>query len=286
VFLHVIDELVRVGFSSQEARVYVASLRQPSATGYELAKVAGLQRANVYQVLATLAERDVVEQVSDAPARFLAKPPAQVLGRIKQETAQRCDSLIVDLAALARPAEPTAFWSLRGRESVLERAGALVSDARERVAVCLWSDDLDWLGTPLRAAARSGCQVVVNVFGDVPVDFGEVYRHEAPAKTVGGHLLTLAVDSTTALIASLDEPAAAVYTEHPALLRVVEKLIRDEAYLAAIYERLRPELEDAFGPHLVELRSKLLPADQASALMSVVGFGADAATVEELNPLE
>jgi hypothetical protein len=67
---------------------------------------------------------------------------------------------------------------------------------------------------------------------------------------------------------------------------VVEKLIRDEAYLAAIYERLRPELEGAFGPHLVELRSKLLPAEQASALMSVVGFGADAATVEELNPLE
>ncbi|WP_020577712.1 TrmB family transcriptional regulator [Actinopolymorpha alba] len=277
-----IDELVRVGFSSQEARVYVALLRQPSATGYELAKIAGLQRANVYQVLATLAERDVVEQVSDSPARFLAKPPAMVLGRIKQETVQRCDSLIVDLATLARPAEPTAFWSLRGRESVLERAGALVSDARERIAVCLWADDLDWIGTPLRAAAQSGCQVVVNVFGDVPVDFGDVYRHEPPAKTVGGHLFTLAVDSGTALIASLDEPAGAVYTEHPALLRVVEKLIRDEAYLAAIYERLRPELEETFGRHLVELRARLLPPDQADALMSVVGFGADQEIVNDL----
>ncbi len=277
-----IERLVQVGFSSQEARVYVALLRQPSATGYEIAKVAGLQRANVYQVLSGLTDRAVVEQVSDSPARFVAQPPAEVLGRVKRETADRCEALITDLAALAAPAEPAAFWTLRGREGVLQRAGALVADAHERVAVCLWADDLDWFGGALRAAARSGCQVVVNVFGDAPVDFGEVYRHEPQALAVGGHLLTLAVDSRTALIASLDEPAGAVYTEHPALLRVVEKLIRDEAYLAAIYDRLRPELEGAFGRHLVELRARLLPPEQASELMSVVGFGADPATVNEL----
>jgi HTH-type transcriptional regulator, sugar sensing transcriptional regulator len=280
----VIERLMQVGFSSQEARVYVALLCQPSATGYEIAKVAGLQRANVYQVLAGLTERGVVEQVSASPARFVALPPAEVLGRVKRETAERCEGLIVDLAALTTPSEPAAFWTLRGRDAVLERAGALVADARERVAVCVMADDLAWLGPTLRSAAQSGCQVVVNVFGDAPLDFGEVYRHEPQAMTVGGHVLTLAVDSTTALIASLDEPAGAVYTAHPALLRVVEKLIRDEAYLAAIYERLRPELEGAFGPHLVELRAKLLPPDLASRLMSVVGFGADPATVDELLP--
>jgi sugar-specific transcriptional regulator TrmB len=280
----VIERLMQVGFSSQEARVYLALLRQPSATGYEVAKVAGLQRANVYQVLSGLTDRGIVEQVSDTPARFVALPPAEVLGRVKRETASRCEALIVDLAAMAAPSEPAAFWTLRGRDAVLERAGALVAEASERVAVCVMADDLTWFGPALRSAAQSGCQVVVNVFGDVPVDFGEVYRHEPQDMTVGGHVLTLAVDSSTALIASLDEPAGAVYTRHPALLRVVEKLIRDEAYLAAIYERLRPELETAFGKHLVELRSRLLPPDQASRLMSVVGFGADRATVNELLP--
>lgn len=279
-----IEGLVAVGFSSQEARVYVALLRQPSATGYEIAKLAGLQRANVYQVLAGLTERGVVSQVNDTPARFVAQPPADVLGRIKRETASRCEALTAELATLAAPAEPTAFWSLRGRDVTISRAASLVAEATTRVAVCLWSDDLAWLGEPLRAAARSGCQVVVNVFGDAPVDFGEVYRHEAPDRTVGGHLLTLSVDHETALIASLDEPAGAVYTRHPALLRVVDKLIRDEAYLAAIYAELRPELESAFGQHLVRLRSKLLPPDQASALLSVVGFGADDSAVNALLP--
>jgi sugar-specific transcriptional regulator TrmB len=282
----VIDRLVEVGFSSQEARVYVAALQRPSATGYELAKLAGLQRANVYQVLAALVDRGVVEQIADSPARFVAQPPAAVLGRIKRETTERCEALVAELATIAHRPEPAAFWTLRGRDAVIERASALASDATQRIAVCLWADDLAWLGEPLRAAARSGRQVVVNVFGEAPTEAeagADVYHHEPPDKTVGGHLLTLSVDSSTALIASLDEPAGAVYTEHPALLRVVDKLIRDEAYLAAIYAELRSELEARFGPHLVDLRARLLPPEQATALMSVVGFGADAATVDELH---
>src|SRR5262249_14950293 len=120
---HVIDRLVALGFSSQEARVYLALLQQPSATRYEVAKSAGLQRANVSQVLSALTDRGVIERVSaDSPARFVALPPADVLGRIKRQTTQRADSLIADLAALTAPREQAAFFTLRDREAVIDRA--------------------------------------------------------------------------------------------------------------------------------------------------------------------
>ncbi|WP_152360204.1 TrmB family transcriptional regulator [Microlunatus speluncae] len=270
-----IERLAELGFSSQEARVYLALLQHPSATGYEVAKSAGLQRANVYQVLSGLTDRGVVDRVSDGtPARFVAHPPAAVLGRIKRQTAERADSLIADLAAVAAPREQAGFFSLRDRETVIDRAASLVADARSRVAVCAWADDLEWLAPGLRAAAQSGRQVVINVFGETEIDFAEVYRHEAPDRTVGGQLLMLAVDFGTALVASLDEPVGAVVTEHPALVGLVEKVIRDEAYLAAIYERFGDQLEDEFGAHLVRLRTRLLPPDRAEELISLVGFGA------------
>ena len=148
--------------------------------------------------------------------------------------------------------------------------------------MCLRAADLDWLGGPLRAAAQAGRQVVVNVFGEADLDFGEIYRHEPADLAVGGHLLTLAVDHCAALVASFDEPVGAVYTRNPALVRVVEKLIRDETYMAAIYARFGPELEDAFGPHLVNLRTRLLPPDQAERLISIVGFGAEDGSVADL----
>jgi sugar-specific transcriptional regulator TrmB len=278
----VIERLTALGFTSQEARVYLALLQQPCATGYELAKSAGLQRANVYQALAALAEAGVVARVSDeTPGRFVAGPPADVLGRIKRQTAERADSLIADLAALG-PAQERAAFTLPDREAVIDRTASLVGEARQRVAVCLHAADLDWLAAPLRAAAQSGRRVVVNVFGDADLDFGEVYRHEAASLAVGGHLLTLAVDHEAALVASLDEPVGAVFTRNPALVRVVEKLIRDETYMAAIYERFGRELEAAFGPHLVNLRTRLLPPEQAEQLISIVGFGAGDDSVAHL----
>lgn len=279
-----IERLIALGFTAAESRTYVALLRQPSATGYELAKVAGLQRANTYAALTSLVDRDAAFPVTDQkPARYVARPPADVLGAIKRRTAERVDGLVADLAALAAPREPAGFYPLREREVIVDRVSSLVGEATTRVAVCAWSDDLAWLAAPLRAAAQSGCQVVANVFGEATaVDFAEVYQHEAPSQTVGGHLLTVAVDFRSALVASLDEPVGAVYTEHPALVRVVEKLIRDETYLAAIFAAHRNELEASFGPHLVELRAKLLPADQAEALISIVGFGADEADVADV----
>lgn len=266
-----------LGFTSAEARAYVALLRQPSVTGYELAKAAGLQRPNTYAALSSLVDRDAAFPVADdKPARYVARPPADVLGAIKRRTADAVDGLVADLAALTAPRESSGFYPLRDREAIIDRVASLVAEATERVAVCVWSDDLGWLAPPLQAAARSGCRVVANVFGEVTgLDFAEVYEHEEPTQTVGGHLLTVAVDFRSALVASLDEPAGAVYTEHPALVRIVEKLIRDETYLAAIYAAHRHELEASFGPHLVKLRAKLLPTDQAEALISIVGFGAD-----------
>src|SRR5579884_3499424 len=228
VAMDVVDGLTALGFSSHEARVYVALLQRPSATGYELAKAAGIPRANVYQVLSGLLSKNAIQLASDNPARYVAHTPADVLGRIKRETTARCDALTTDLAALAPAPEAAAFWTLRGRGAIVERVTALVAEATNRIAICLWADDLAWLGGPLREAQHSGCHVVVNLFGHGDVESGEVYRHEDPAKVVGGHLLTLAVDSSAAIVAALDEPCGAVYTQHPALVRLVEKLIRDE----------------------------------------------------------
>jgi HTH-type transcriptional regulator, sugar sensing transcriptional regulator len=267
-------QLTALGFTAHEARVYVALLGQPGATGYEIARVAGIHRANVYGVLGALLEKNAIQVVGEDPLRYAAHAPADVLGKIKRETAARCDTLVDDLSRLTAPDEPPAFWTLRGREAVVERVAALIGEARERVAICLWADDLAWAREPLRRVHAAGCAVVVNLFGAAELEFGEIYQHEDPARVVTGHLLTLCVDTSVALVAALDESPGAVYTQHPALVRLVEKLIRDEAYLAAIYARFGPELEREFGPHLATLRARLLPTDAARQLWSIVGFGA------------
>jgi len=273
---YVIERLVDLGLTQSEARCYLALLQHPEATGYELAKFAGLQRANTYAALESLCEKGFANRTAtESPARHVAVAPAETLGAIKRRTERQVDALVTDLAAWTAPQPATTIAALQGRDAIAARVEALIDAAGERVALSCWSEDLTWLGGPLRAAANSGCRVVTNLFGEAELEIGEVFRHESPDRTVGGHLLMVSIDFRTALVATLDEgpdaQPSALQTDEPALVMVVEKLIRDEAYLAAIFDTHGPALEETYGPHLVELRTRLLPPELATRLTTVLG---------------
>ncbi|HEX7736462.1 MAG TPA: helix-turn-helix domain-containing protein [Ktedonobacteraceae bacterium] len=264
-----VEELKRLGFTGAEAQVYVFLLQYPHATGYEVSKGTGLPRANAYQALETLVAKEHIAAVSQEPVRYAAVPPALLFRRIQEETRQRCSHLEQELSTLGKPETVGHFWELRERERIEQRLIELIQSARHRIAASLWAEDLDGLAEPLRAARARGCTIILNLFGEARVDFATIYRHEGSEKVVGGHVVALAVDFSEALVASFDAPATGVITQNRTLVWLVEKLIRDESYLASIYERFSSELEGAFGRHLVDLRRRLLPETDAARLFTM-----------------
>lgn len=264
-----IEDMKLLGFTGMEAQVYIFLLQSPHATGYEISKGIGLPRANTYQALETLVAKEYITAVSQEPVRYAALPSALLLQRIQDETRRRCQDLEQRLATLEKPEHPGHFWELHERGRIERRLKELIDTATHRVAASLWVEDLHKLTESLRAARQRGCTVLLNLFGEASVDFATIYQHEAPEKVIGGHVVALAVDFQEALVASLDLPVTGVVTQNLTLVRVVEKLIRDEAYLASIYTHFSGELEAAFGPHLVDLRRSLLPEKDADRLVAI-----------------
>lgn len=264
-----IEEMKHLGFTGAEAQVYLFLLQHQLATGYEISKGTGLPRANTYQALETLTVKERVTIVSADPARYAPLSPERLLKRIQEETEQRCQTLKQQLSALEKPESAGHFWELNERERIETRVHELINSAQHRVAASLWAEDLAHFEDLLRAAHERGCTVIVNLFGTAQADYAIIYQHEEPEKVVGGHTIALAIDFQEVLLASLDEPVTGVLTQNRTLVRMVEKLIRDEAYLAAIYEHLPAELERAFGPHMVHLRRGLLPAEDAEHLLAI-----------------
>src|SRR5215213_4569526 len=79
----VVALLQALGFSEYESRAYLTLLQRNPLNGYELAKVSGLPRANVYAVLQKLEERGAVVRL-DMPigARYAPVAPAELTQRI------------------------------------------------------------------------------------------------------------------------------------------------------------------------------------------------------------
>jgi len=72
--------LSQIGFSKNEAKVYIAALESGPSSAQDLAERAQLPRTTVYSVLGYLVERGVVGKTTkQGKTRFLADPPEKLL---------------------------------------------------------------------------------------------------------------------------------------------------------------------------------------------------------------
>ena len=75
-----LEQLQELGFTEYEARAYHALLQYHPVSGYELAKVSGIPRANIYVVLQKLEERGAVIRAEDGDStRYLPVAPDELL---------------------------------------------------------------------------------------------------------------------------------------------------------------------------------------------------------------
>ena len=87
-----INELVRLGLTSYEARVYVALTGRDSFTAAQIARLSGVPRQRIYDVLGTLTQKGLASSRPGAVIKYAAADPATAIGRLvairRQELAQ------------------------------------------------------------------------------------------------------------------------------------------------------------------------------------------------------
>ncbi len=101
-----IDRLVRVGLTQYEARVYVALVRRDGSTPAEVARVAGVPRPRIYDVLDSLVTKGLAAQRPGGPAKYLATAPAEAMARLVDAHRQRLSVLEADAEAAVEELNP------------------------------------------------------------------------------------------------------------------------------------------------------------------------------------
>ncbi|MES2183405.1 MAG: helix-turn-helix domain-containing protein [Pseudomonadota bacterium] len=267
-------DLQEVGFTDYEARVYIALLHASPATAYEISKLNALPRPNVYSSLESLEKKGAVQRVSSDPVRVVPIDPKVLLERISRTMSDRCSSLKERLEQLKGVEETNYVWNLSSLSEAQHKIGEIIAGARRHVWIKAHHAALDVHVDALRAAADRGVSVLLIMFGEAneidsfrSLHKAIVYAHEGDGTVVGlaRHLVTLTVDFEETLIFNIREESGA-YTRSSPVVNMADSLIRHEIYLAEIFSRLGPQLDEHFGPALLNLRKKYLPADQARAL--------------------
>ncbi|MEM2889914.1 MAG: TrmB family transcriptional regulator [Candidatus Hadarchaeum sp.] len=134
--------LRELGLTEYEARVYTALVSAGSSSAGELSGLAGVPYSRIYDIMSRLERRGWVEIQPGRPARYRAKPPAEVLERIKiewerkfKETSEiiikELEPVYERIAELKRP----DIWVIRGERSLLTKIGEMLTRAQVEVLI-------------------------------------------------------------------------------------------------------------------------------------------------------
>ncbi|HVC39836.1 MAG TPA: helix-turn-helix domain-containing protein [Candidatus Dormibacteraeota bacterium] len=260
----VADELVRLGFSTYEARTYVGLLLAGGGTGYRISNGTGVPQPKVYETLHRLVERGAAVQVSEKPARYAAVPPQELLSRLERDFRRRLEKARNSLDFLPVGADDQTGLAVKHLQSIdagLEHAREAIEGASTRVYLHARRDELKPLAGAVEQAAERGVEFVLVHFGALPFATppGRVVRHASTDGTLYASRnvrhLAVVVDSRWGLwfLSREGQPDDGFYADSPLLASLVKTYIRHDLFVQRIYADFPAELEEQYGPGLVSL---------------------------------
>jgi sugar-specific transcriptional regulator TrmB len=142
-----LERLQRLGLTSYEARAYLALLRRDTSTAAETARLAGLPRQRVYDVLQSLVEKGLASTRPGRAVKYAATPPEhaleslvaqhrQQLAELERDTASILESLTSAYLAGREQTDPLEYIEvLRDRRAINERFAELEAGIEHEILV-------------------------------------------------------------------------------------------------------------------------------------------------------
>jgi sugar-specific transcriptional regulator TrmB len=261
-----VDLLQELGFSEYEARAYRALLQHNPVSGYELAKVSGIPRPNIYPVIQKLEERGAVVRLesSEETARYAPVPPEEFLERVGSRFRETLETTKQALRDLVQPAELAYVWNVQGYDNMLSHARSLIDKSRDQLLVAIWPDEAQILVDQMDKAEARGVDVTTLCMAACPEECGgcrgRVYRNKV-VETEDTRWLMLIPDGEEALVGEIPTvgESSVVRTRQRLIVDLATWFIRHSIALAAVLldagERLETLLDtqtratlDAIGP--------------------------------------
>lgn len=265
----IVDDLMSLGYSEYEAKVYVGLIKNPEVSGYEASKHSGVPRSKVYEVLNSLVEKGAALEMS-VDDRVLYRPlPYRVLvERHRREMHQRLSDLERKLGSVPEAEDEYNFFVLTGRDPLLARVRDMLSSAEHTAFVSCWPEERVALSDDVAAARERGVTVIVLVYENHPEGVGcadgydTFYHSVTPMQDrqveVLGRWLMVVADATEVVIGQIKEDAETALCSRNRLVAflITQAVAHDITVLQAV-RSLGEDLQDRLDDETREILQRV-----------------------------
>ena len=262
----ILNLLIHIGFTEYEAKAYLALLQQSPLTGYAIARISGVPRSKIYEVLGAMSERGDVLVSYGEPVQYAPKQPQELIASRRRTIEQRLAAAEKGLEDFLGKNTPTdLIWDIRGRDEILSRLREVIGRAKKQILLQIWEEDAPEIRETLLLAAQRGVVITVVAYGNPDFPFARIYAHEPGVEEItdeyGGRWIILSIDGQeiVAGIVSLGKESRAAWSSHVGIVMPITEQIKHDLYIAEMLNNHREVLEANFGRALRNLRQQFGP---------------------------
>jgi sugar-specific transcriptional regulator TrmB len=244
-----IEHLQSLGFSRNEAKVYLSLLRFYPVTGYQLSKQTGIRRSVVYDVLHRLIERGAVYTNGGEPVKYVPVPYEKFLKTMEVNFLRSVESVKEGLEQLYSAVSLEYIYHIKGGKNVFNESYHLIEQAEREILLELWLAQYETLKSVLSNAEKRGVKIFTMLFSSAKTEeVGQVFYHDyMPLEIVetrlkGRHTIIVR-DNKEALIGNIlqEDTSWAVTTADPALVMVAREYIIHDIMIDLLIEKFGNE---------------------------------------------
>lgn len=228
-WLDLTELMKQFGLTKQEAVIYFTLLSESALTGYEIAKITGISRSNVYTSLAALVEKGCAYTIEETSIKYTPVPLDEFCNNKIKKLMEIKNILLSNMPA--PKSEVEGYITIKGKENILNKAKNMISNAEYRLYLSAPDKILKLISDDIKKAAVKGLKVVL--ITDVPVNFegAEIYITKNPSFQI-----RLITDSSKVLTGDLndDDFSTCLYSEKKNLIDLLKDSIKNEIKLIKI----------------------------------------------------
>ena len=170
--------LEKLGFSSNEAKVYGTLIKHKVLNGYEIAKLSGVARSLVYEVINRLIAKGAVIRIDGEPNFYKPVEYQDLIRSIKEENEKNIACAERELQQLATEnADVDYVMNIVGEEKYVAKAKELIDSAQAEISLSIWRESFEVLRSNIENAISRGVKVHIFTFESISVAGATVYSY-------------------------------------------------------------------------------------------------------------
>lgn len=222
----IIERLMLLGLTRQEATIYLHLFENNELTGYEAAKSTGISRSNVYSSLASLVDKGAAYIVEGAATKYTPVPIDELCEnriRLLRETKEYLSTSMPRMTD-----SDVGYITIEGYRNILDKITNMLLQAQYRVYLAISGDKLKTIQSELERLAEREIKVVILTDRQVSVDGATLYCETKRDEQI--HLIT---DSKYVLTGDMTgkDTDTCLYSGQVNFVNVLKDALRNEIKL-------------------------------------------------------